>query len=124
MASISVYGPMGAGHVNPTLGIVAELVRRGHEVTYWAPAQFADRIAETGARFVTITSTWESMGRDALPQMHGKELVRAIGLLLDETKALVPALKDSAAAQACVGSATLRVSRGLPNVPDGTERGR
>ncbi|WP_433291698.1 macrolide family glycosyltransferase [Pseudonocardia sp. CA-142604] len=107
MASISAYRPMGAGHVNPTLGIVAELVRRGHEVTYWAPAQFADRIAETGARFVPITSTWETMGRDALPQMHGKELIRAIDLLLGETKALVPILAEAEPPDLVVHDGTL-----------------
>ncbi len=92
MARISCYGPLGAGHVNPTLGIVAELVRRGHDVTYWAPRPFADRIAETGARFEPVTSTWEAMGREEIPQMHGRELVRAMGMLLDETAALVPVL--------------------------------
>lgn len=57
MAVISFYGPLGAGHINPTLGIAAELVDRGHTVTYYAPRPFADRITETGARFVPITST-------------------------------------------------------------------
>src|SRR3954468_22227699 len=98
---------MGAGHVNPTLGIVAELVRRGHEVAYWAPAQFADRIADTGARFVPITSTWETMGRDGLPQMHGKELIRAIDLLLDETKVLVPILAEAEPPDLVVHDGTL-----------------
>ncbi|WP_202966061.1 hypothetical protein [Streptomonospora alba] len=58
MAAISFYGPLGAGHVNPTLGIVAELVRRGHTVTYYAPRRFADGVAETGADFVPVVSTW------------------------------------------------------------------
>jgi MGT family glycosyltransferase len=89
---ISCYAPLGAGHVNPTLGIVAELVRRGHEVRYWAPRPFAERIAETGAHYEPVTSTWEGLGRAAIPQMHGRELVRAMGMLLDETAALVPGL--------------------------------
>lgn len=95
MPAIACYGPLGAGHINPTLGIVTELVRRGHDVTYYAPRPFGERITETGARFVPVTSTWESMGRDTLPQMHGAELVRAMGLLLDETRALVPTLVDA-----------------------------
>ncbi|MBW0102372.1 macrolide family glycosyltransferase [Pseudonocardia sp. KRD291] len=96
MAVIYCYAPLGAGHVNPTLGVVAELVRRGHDLTYWAPRAFAERIAETGARYAPVTSTWEAMGRDTLPQMHGRELVRAMGLLLDETEALVPVLARAA----------------------------
>lgn len=91
MATIYVYGPLGAGHVNPTLGIVTELVQRGHQVTYWAPQMFAERIIETGARFEPVASTWEQLDGGP-PQMHGNELIRAMGLLLDETAALVPQL--------------------------------
>ncbi|MGV0746218.1 macrolide family glycosyltransferase [Mycolicibacterium sp. XJ870] len=94
MATIFVYGPLGAGHINPTLGIVAELVRRGHRVTYWAPRMFGDRIAETGARFEPVVSTWEQLDGGP-PQMHGKELIRAMGLLLDETAAVVPILAET-----------------------------
>ncbi|WP_091532755.1 macrolide family glycosyltransferase [Microlunatus soli] len=91
MATIHAYGPLGAGHVNPMLGIVAELVRRHHRVRFWAPAEFGDRIAETGARFEPVTSTWEQLGGQP-PQMHGREFLRAMGLLLDETKAMVSTL--------------------------------
>ncbi|MGW0160981.1 macrolide family glycosyltransferase [Mycobacterium sp. NPDC003323] len=91
MATIYAYGPLGAGHINPTLGIVAELLRRDHRVTYWAPRMFGDRIAETGARFEPVISTWEQVDGGP-PQMHGKELIRAMGLLLDETAAVVPLL--------------------------------
>lgn len=91
MATVYAYGPLGAGHVNPTLGIVTELVRRGHQVTYWAPQMFAERIIETGARFEPVTSTWEQL-EGGPPQMHGKELIGAMGLLLDETAAMVPRL--------------------------------
>ncbi|MGQ5264030.1 macrolide family glycosyltransferase [Micromonospora sp. ZYX-F-536] len=38
------------GHVNPTLPVVAELVRRGHSVTYHTPPAYAEQIAATGAR--------------------------------------------------------------------------
>ena len=37
------------GHVNPTLGVVAELVRRGHEVTFATTAEFADAVTAAGA---------------------------------------------------------------------------
>jgi len=94
VATIYVYGPLGAGHVNPTLGIVTELVQRGHQVTYWAPQMFADRITETGARFEPVASTWEQLDGGP-PQMHGKELIRAMGLLLGETAALVPQLNQA-----------------------------
>jgi MGT family glycosyltransferase len=37
------------GHINPTLPVVAELVRRGHSVTYHTSTQFAKQIEATGA---------------------------------------------------------------------------
>ncbi|CAM5632871.1 oleandomycin glycosyltransferase [Streptomyces pilosus] len=37
------------GHVNPTLPVMAELVRRGHTVTCHTTAAFADAVAATGA---------------------------------------------------------------------------
>ncbi|SCF05299.1 glycosyltransferase, MGT family [Micromonospora coriariae] len=38
------------GHINPTLPIVTELVRRGHSVSYHTPPAYAEEIATTGAR--------------------------------------------------------------------------
>ncbi|MFI6743537.1 macrolide family glycosyltransferase [Nonomuraea sp. NPDC050451] len=37
------------GHVNPTLPIVAELVRRGHSVTYHTSPAFSEEVEATGA---------------------------------------------------------------------------
>ncbi|RAO07723.1 macrolide family glycosyltransferase [Micromonospora noduli] len=37
------------GHINPTLPVVAELVRRGHSVTYHTTPAYAEQIAATGA---------------------------------------------------------------------------
>ncbi|MFF3438434.1 macrolide family glycosyltransferase [Streptosporangium sp. NPDC002721] len=37
------------GHVNPTLPVVAELVRRGHSVVYHTSPAFSEEIAATGA---------------------------------------------------------------------------
>ncbi|MFI7708037.1 macrolide family glycosyltransferase [Nonomuraea sp. NPDC049480] len=37
------------GHVNPTLPVVAELVRRGHSVTYHISSVFSEEIAAAGA---------------------------------------------------------------------------
>jgi MGT family glycosyltransferase len=40
-----------AGHVNPTLPVVAELVRRGHRVTYATSAKYAGAVQSAGADF-------------------------------------------------------------------------
>ncbi|WP_326642995.1 glycosyl transferase [Nonomuraea fuscirosea] len=92
MATIAFFAPIGAGHINPTLGLAAELVTRGHRVTYATTEANAARVAETGAEIVPWTSTWDSLSLDDVPQMHGKELVRAMGLLLEETLAALPQL--------------------------------
>jgi hypothetical protein len=59
------------------LGIVFELVRRGHAVRFTAPAVFAERITETGTRFCTGLPR-ETLGCNTIPQMHGAELARAL----------------------------------------------
>lgn len=44
----------GPGHVNPTLAVAAELVGRGHAVTYLLTEPFRDAVTATGARFVRL----------------------------------------------------------------------
>ncbi|MGC5016703.1 macrolide family glycosyltransferase [Streptosporangium sp. DT93] len=95
MATVAFFAPSGSGHVNPTLALAAELVRRGHRVTYATTAAYAERVAETGAEVVPVTSTWEGRDDIEVPQMHGRELVRAMGLLLDETRAMLAQLEGS-----------------------------
>lgn len=96
MAQIAFFAPMGPGHVNPMLGLATELVLRGHDVTFAAPEVFSERVTETGAEYVPAPTTWVR-GSTAVPQMHGKEFVRAMGLLLEETKVVHAALADRAA---------------------------
>ncbi|MEV4177981.1 hypothetical protein [Nonomuraea sp. NPDC049709] len=76
------------------LGLAVELVRRGHRVTYATTEANAERVAETGAEIIPWTSTWDALDVDDVPQMHGKELIRAMGLLLEETRAALAQLGD------------------------------
>ncbi|TQK62009.1 MGT family glycosyltransferase [Brevibacillus sp. AG162] len=39
------------GHVNPTLGLVKQLVGNGEEVVYMCSEEYRDRLAQTGAQF-------------------------------------------------------------------------
>ena len=41
------------GHTNPTLGVVSELVSRGHEVWYYSYDLMRSKIEAAGARFVS-----------------------------------------------------------------------
>jgi len=50
MSHIAVFTFPFHGHVNPTLGLISELVSRGHRVTYATTEEFADAVASTGAK--------------------------------------------------------------------------
>ena len=39
------------GHIDPSLPLVAELVRRGHQITYFLTENFRARVEATGAVF-------------------------------------------------------------------------
>ena len=52
MRRIMVFCIPAFGHHNPTLPVVAELVRRGNPVRYYSFAPFREKILETGAEFV------------------------------------------------------------------------
>ena len=41
------------GHTNPTLGVVRELIERGHEVWYYSYNMLKEKIEATGAKFVS-----------------------------------------------------------------------
>ena len=40
------------GHVIPTIGLVQELIKAGHQVTYLMPHDWEARISESGAEFL------------------------------------------------------------------------
>jgi MGT family glycosyltransferase len=49
-----MIGHPAAGHVNPTLPVIAELVRRGERVYYYATPPFREKIEQTGALFRSL----------------------------------------------------------------------
>ncbi len=51
MAKALFFGLPVHGHVNPTLPLVRQLVRRGEAVVYFATEEFATQIANTGASY-------------------------------------------------------------------------
>ncbi|WP_447038489.1 macrolide family glycosyltransferase [Streptomyces sp. DSM 118878] len=62
-AHVAVFSIPAAGHINPTLAIVADLVRRGHRVSYATSAEFAPRVAAAGATPVLCPSTFPAPER-------------------------------------------------------------
>jgi MGT family glycosyltransferase len=63
------------GHVNPTLAVVQELVKRGHHVSYYLPERFRSVIQATGATFHSyqsqIKSQWVLDASDLLQGLPG-----------------------------------------------------
>ncbi|MBW5487105.1 macrolide family glycosyltransferase, partial [Streptomyces bambusae] len=50
MAHIAFFSVAAHGHVSPTLGVVDELVSRGHRVSYFTTGAFEERLTRLGAR--------------------------------------------------------------------------
>lgn len=53
MARVLVINPGSEGHINPTISLVSELIRRGEEVVYFTSEQFRDSIEATGAKVIS-----------------------------------------------------------------------
>lgn len=77
------------GHTNPTLGVVRELVRRGHQVKYYSYEPFRAVIEAAGAEFVPCDAYDAQLGltpRDG--ERIGKDLAFSTHVLVETTLAL------------------------------------
>ena len=54
MARVLFINAGSEGHVNPTIGVVQELISRGEEVVYFTIEDFRERIEKTGASVRTF----------------------------------------------------------------------
>jgi MGT family glycosyltransferase len=76
------------GHINTTLPVVAELVRRGHRVTFATNARFAPLAAEAGAKVLEYESWLAS--RKLPERVDADYMVREPVRSIDEAIATVP----------------------------------
>ena len=53
MSKIVFFNIPAHGHTNPTLGVVKELVSRGHQVWYFSYNTMREKIESAGAAFVS-----------------------------------------------------------------------
>lgn len=110
------------GHVHPNLPVMAELVARGHRVTYPVPDRFAEAVAATGATVLPIRTDLPDPARGEQWPEGGVEAMR---LFSDEARSahaqIAPALADDMPDVVCydgsgwAGHALSRV-HGLPRV--------
>ena len=82
MAKILFFNIPAYGHVNPTLPVVTELVRRGHQLVYYNADTFEQAIKATGAEFRAYphSSTSEA---ELAEHIHNLVSV-SVGFLLQE----------------------------------------
>jgi MGT family glycosyltransferase len=86
---LAFFGLPAHGHTNPSLPVVAELVRRGESVTYYSNEEFREAIERTGAKFRAYDPP---VGKDATPEAAGSLLL--IALLLETTLEMLPRLVE------------------------------
>jgi MGT family glycosyltransferase len=92
MAHIAFFAPAAAGHINPTLGMVAELTARGHRVSYATTDTYAARVADAGAEVVRFTTTI-APPPDKPYRLNWTDLSRGLMANVTETKNQVAALR-------------------------------
>lgn len=74
------------GHTNPTLGVVRELIERGHEVWYYSYEVFREKIEAIGAKFVSCDDYDMEQKLDPKAATKvGKDLAFSTKLLVDTT---------------------------------------
>ena len=78
------------GHVNPSLPLVAELVRRGHRVTYFLTPKYRADVEATGALFQPYTAVHDDYF--AGPGLDGTRPQRAAYRLITTAAEILPEL--------------------------------
>ncbi|MCU5440751.1 glycosyl transferase [Bacillus cereus] len=84
MAKVLMFNFPGEGHVNPTLALIKELVKRGEEVVYYCVEEYKGKIEKTGASFRPYENFLEKV--DMLERMNGK--INPSELLLHMVKSM------------------------------------
>lgn len=86
MAKVLFFNLPAYGHTNPTLPLVAEMVRRGEQVIYYSSEAFRVAIEQAGATFRGVDVFFNE-------QTHVDEnLVRTAYTLVHTTQAILPAI--------------------------------
>jgi demethyllactenocin mycarosyltransferase len=100
---VAFFGLPFAGHLNPTLGVVAELVARGHRVSYAVPHGFTACVAAAGAHPIAYGTTLGNFATAVAAQgdrerYTSDSLTRVLRALLREAVTSLPPLARAFAA--------------------------
>lgn len=87
MSHVLMVGPGTYSHLRPHLPVIAELVERGHRVTWTIPERFADLVASSGATPLLHTSVLPDQGRG---ETWPTDPVEGSARFLDEAMHVLP----------------------------------
>lgn len=89
MSRIAFFCIPAQGHTNPTLAVVRELVRRGHEVRYYSYDMLKDKITATGAEYISCDNYDVQMNmKPEDGERIAKDIAFSIGLIVRMTLAM------------------------------------
>ena len=94
MATVLFYNIPATGHSNPSLPLVAELVRRGVRVVYHNTDPFRPQVEVTGAEFRSYGKAYQFE-----PEQDVAAPFRAMGMILAASEELLPRLIPAARAE-------------------------
>lgn len=95
MSKIAFFCIPAHGHTNPTLEVVKELIRQGHEVRYYSYECMKEKILSTGAEYVSCDAyDYEQNIKPEDGKRIAEDVSFAIEVLVNSTLALDEALLD------------------------------
>ena len=87
------------GHVNPTLPLVAELVRRGHRVSYATGPELLDAVRAAGAEPVEVPFVLPDVPTGGLAAADPEEIAARFEAFVVSVERVFPVLAEHAAAE-------------------------
>lgn len=129
MSKIVMVNVGAHGHVNPTIPVIGELVKRGSQVHYFAPEAFRAAITKEGGKFESYDSIFGKVPppagapmQELMAQMPGRltgECLHALPQIEDRIAALKPDLviydKFSVAARLIAKDQSIKAATFLPS---------
>ncbi|SOC40923.1 macrolide family glycosyltransferase [Ureibacillus acetophenoni] len=88
MSKIVFFSIPAHGHTNPTIPVVEELTKRGHEVWYYSFTEFLQKIEDAGATFIACDEYLPNISQEEIDQKAGKDFAALIEMAADTTIAL------------------------------------